>query len=836
MPCGIAWQARHGASTSLGVPDGFPAYLSGPAARLLIGVSVFREPASRNALLFQLGEQATGTPPAATSQHPAPPYQPPANLAELVSECEATSLLIVPRVPRGLGRGDTEIPPVFVDRRVASMLHKDLLGAGRGDEVVRAHERAADYWQWRAAAWPQNQDADLHDLLEARHHRHEAGDNRQAGVLTEIVCAQLHAWGELDREAALIQEILAWLPARSPLRANWIQEIGKIAQVRGNYAEAERRYQQSLDIFASVGDAPAVSRSQHHLGVLAQAQGDYGEAERRYRQSGNVTGPAGPAVTNGGWSGLSAPVGPAMQTARPEPAATGHSAGTPGHAGAPGQPAQFDQTTQTQPAPSAQPGLAAPEDRPGTQNRLGTPSRTGAPSRPGSSGRPGSGRSGPSGRPGSPSRLGAHGKSGVGGKPAAAGRPAALSKSGPLSKAGVLSRPGSPGTPGQHDWLGLPGQLDVQAGPGPVDSAGQLAIPGKIVSLPSSGNGYGHGDLLGAERSIPANGTRPRVRHTAGYPPGPVRRNGRLLGLAATTAAILVAVVAGDLTGFLPGGQPVPVRASEPAAGPPPAAPPPADTAAAARSQAARWAADQLSRGTIISCDPAMCAALRAQHIPGARLERLGPSAPDPLGSDVVMATAAVRSQFGHRLAAVYAPAVQTVVGTGKARIQIRAIAPDGAVVYRHELRADLQKRRSFGAQLLKNPGVSVSAAARRELDAGQVDARLLMTLAFLAHQHPLRISGFVSAGRGASPGVALRTADFSAHGAHGGPARAGQANARFLRSAVVFLRAQRPPFLAQSMHITRVNGQPAEIRVEFGGPSPLGLLASGTSQPESSP
>jgi hypothetical protein len=33
---------------------------------------------------------------------------------------------------------------------------------------------------------------------------------------------------------------MAWLPPRSPQRASWIQEIGKIAQVRGDYTEARR--------------------------------------------------------------------------------------------------------------------------------------------------------------------------------------------------------------------------------------------------------------------------------------------------------------------------------------------------------------------------------------------------------------------------------------------------------------------------------------------------------------------------------------------------------------------------------------------------------------------
>ena len=57
----------------------------------------------------------------------------------------------------------------------------------------------------------------------------------------------------------------------------------------------------------------------------------------------------------------------------------------------------------------------------------------------------------------------------------------------------------------------------------------------------------------------------------------------------------------------------------------------------------------------------------------------LGPGAGDPLGSDVVLGTAAVRGLFGSRLAAVYAPEVLAGFGTGPARIDVRIVAPDGS-------------------------------------------------------------------------------------------------------------------------------------------------------------
>ncbi len=59
-----------------------------------------------------------------------------------------------------------------------------------------------------------------------------------------------------------------------------------------------------------------------------------------------------------------------------------------------------------------------------------------------------------------------------------------------------------------------------------------------------------------------------------------------------------------------------------------------------------------------------------------------GTSASDPLGSDLVVATPALRSQFGARLASVYAPVVIASFGSGAARIDIRAVAADGTAAY----------------------------------------------------------------------------------------------------------------------------------------------------------
>jgi len=274
-----------------------------------------------------------------------------------------------------------------------------------------------------------------------------------------------------------------------------------------------------------------------------------------------------------------------------------------------------------------------------------------------------------------------------------------------------------------------------------------------------------------------------------------------------------------------------------------------AASAADIRGVAARWVVSQVSRSAIVSCDPAMCAALQARGMPSGNLLvlRQGPAgqgaarqgaarqgaarqgvagqgAPDPLGSDVVVATSAVRSQFGARLSEVYAPDVLASFGERSARIEIRAVAPDGSAAYRSAARADLLARKAAGAQLLRNARVGDSVTARRQLAAGAPDSRLLVTLAAVATLQPVYVVAFGDAARGASAGVPLRSAILTAGGAAPGTGGGG-----YLRGIVAFLRAQRPPFLAASVVAARLgNGQPS-LRIEFAAPSYPGLLGAGS-------
>uniref|UniRef100_A0AAU3I7H4 Tetratricopeptide repeat protein n=1 Tax=Streptomyces sp. NBC_01393 TaxID=2903851 RepID=A0AAU3I7H4_9ACTN len=153
------------------------------------------------------------------------------------------------------------------------------------DTLEAAHQRAAAYWRWRVNVWPQPRTDDITQLIEARHHHHQAGDLDQADTVTQSVCMQLHTWGAWDWEQHLIEETLTWFPARSRPAGAYTHQLGMIAQERGDYQQAEERYRASLTIVEELGDRAGIAISYHQLGMIAQERGDYQQAEERYRAS-----------------------------------------------------------------------------------------------------------------------------------------------------------------------------------------------------------------------------------------------------------------------------------------------------------------------------------------------------------------------------------------------------------------------------------------------------------------------------------------------------------------------------------------------------------------------
>ena len=236
-------------------------------------------------------------------------------------------------------------------------------------------------------------------------------------------------------------------------------------------------------------------------------------------------------------------------------------------------------------------------------------------------------------------------------------------------------------------------------------------------------------------------------------------------------------------------------------------------TAAMLQADAAAWIASQVSTGAMVACDPVMCAALQAHGVIAGGLVPLGPGSADQ-GSANVMVTSRPADR---QLAVEYAPAVIASFGAGPARIEVRLVTPGGVGAYESALRADLAARMNAGSQLLQNLRIQFTAQDAARLRAGEVDSRLLATLAALSPAYSFRVMAFGDASPGAQ--VLFRDVTIAMRGRGDGGSE--------LVAARALVSMQEPPYLpAHATVIAAAAGQSA-LRIEFSAPSPLGLLTT---------
>ncbi len=234
-----------------------------------------------------------------------------------------------------------------------------------------------------------------------------------------------------------------------------------------------------------------------------------------------------------------------------------------------------------------------------------------------------------------------------------------------------------------------------------------------------------------------------------------------------------------------------------------------------ARNAAVAWVTSQVGSNIVVACDAVVCAELAQHNFPAGNLNVLQPAAPDPYGSVLVIATADIRSQFGGKLTRVYAPQVIASFGSGTNRIDIRVIAQQGPAAFRAALNADLATRQSLGTELLHNRAVTASPSVRAELSSGQVDERLLTTIAFLTHQQPVDIVAFGTDAPGASQGVPLRFAYLA-----DSDAASHLTGSAYLQTLIALVHAQIPPYVPLSVGAVRLPGGQQVLRIVFAAPS----------------
>jgi hypothetical protein len=284
-----------------------------------------------------------------------------------------------------------------------------------------------------------------------------------------------------------------------------------------------------------------------------------------------------------------------------------------------------------------------------------------------------------------------------------------------------------------------------------------------------------------------------RRRRASASRPWHARGRWRFAALVLALAGAAVTVL--WLTGGLTGAHPRAARGPAVGTGLP--------SLAGAQAQAAAWIAGQVSGNAIVACYPGMCAALQEQGVTAARLMPLQSAAVSPPGATVLATSPSISGQLVGR----YAPALIASFGSGANLVEVRAVESGGVTAYRAALRADLAARRAAGSQLLRNSHIRFAGPGAAQLRAGEVDSRLLATLAALAAQYSFRVTSF----GGAAPGAPALFRQVAITGI--GPG---------LPAALGMVRAQNPPYLPA--HATAV-GQTG-LSIEFAAPSPLGLLS----------
>ena len=123
----------------------------------------------------------------------------------------------------------------------------------------------------------------------------------------------------------------------------------------------------------------------------------------------------------------------------------------------------------------------------------------------------------------------------------------------------------------------------------------------------------------------------------------------------------------------------------------------------------------------------------------------------------------------------------------------------------------------SAGSQLLRNTRIHFTAQDAAQLRAGEVDSRLLATLAALSSQYSFtrdRVRRCLPRRSGAVPGSDHRE-------------RRQQDGTAELAAALALVKAQEPPYLPAHAAIVHPAAGRAALSIEFAAPSPLGLLTA---------
>jgi hypothetical protein len=245
-----------------------------------------------------------------------------------------------------------------------------------------------------------------------------------------------------------------------------------------------------------------------------------------------------------------------------------------------------------------------------------------------------------------------------------------------------------------------------------------------------------------------------------------------------------------------------------------------AQAAAAAATQAngeaaARWIAAQVGQGLVIGCDPATCAAILAAGYPTGGQVVLQPGVHLPGAGSLIVATEAVRAQYGTQIATA-APAVIASFGTGAQAVQVAVVVQSGPEAYSQAASNALAARRQAGRTLLRDRQLHVRGAIRTDFQAGLVDPRLITVLAKLAARYAVDVVRVGNTGPQAGAAMPFRMAEVAVSSSPSGRRASSD-----LSGMEKLLKSQPARYRTELLQI-RLAGGVRVLEIRFLAPSPF--------------
>ncbi|MGZ4593487.1 MAG: hypothetical protein ACXV3C_06450 [Actinomycetes bacterium] len=225
-------------------------------------------------------------------------------------------------------------------------------------------------------------------------------------------------------------------------------------------------------------------------------------------------------------------------------------------------------------------------------------------------------------------------------------------------------------------------------------------------------------------------------------------------------------------------------------------------------AQLARWVAVNVRAGSTVVVPPSLAARV---HVAAPALHVQAYDGAPPAGADLVV----VSRTPSHQLQALETRTFPLARLPGDGRLEVRQVTDvGGAAAWRNEVR----RLADAGAQLAQNRRLDLPASDARALRAGEVDARLLITLAALAGEHTLQ-ADLVADPAGVPGSVRYRQVRITRVD--------GVSVARNPKVAApldTFVRAQHATLVPVESRVRRTTSGPAFV-MRYPVPVPLGLI-----------